>query len=323
MLRRQLIQGLAGTAALAVRPLPSWAQARFPSKPVTLVVPFAAGGGGDTTARMLAKGLSERLDVPVVVENRAGAGGNIGAAHVMRSAPDGYTLLSLSSTYGIQAAVGRPGFDAVGDMQPLVLATRDPLILLVQPAAPWRDARDVAAAARKAPATLSHGSAGAGSIAHLGMEALGHAMGATFLHVPYKGSSAAMTDLLGGSVQLVLTTTTFAGPYVKSGKVRALGLSGVQRLAALPDVPTFAELGISYQVFDWKAVAGPRGLPADLVARLNRELNVVLRSPAFANRVEADGSSVVGGPPEVLLRTLLSDIARWKTLVQTTGIRIE
>lgn len=322
MLRRHMIHGLAAGALAAAAP---WvrAQARYPARPITLVVPFAAGGGGDTTARLLAKGLADRLDGSVVVDNRAGASGNIGAAYVMRAAPDGYTLLSLSSTYGIQAAVGKPGFDAVNDMQPIIMATRDPLILLVHPSAPWRSARELAVAAQKAPGTISHGSAGAGSIAHLGMEELGFAMGASFLHVPYKGSSAAMTDLLGGNVQLVLTTTTFAGPYVKSGKVRALGLAGAKRLAALPAVPTFDEQGYAYDVFDWKAVAGPRGMPLEVVQRLNRALNDVLSSAEVSTRFEADGSAVVGGAPEVLTQALKADIERWKVLVRKASIRLE
>lgn len=322
MLRRHMIQGLAASALAAATP---WgrAQNRYPSRPITLVVPFAAGGGGDTTARLLAKGLADRLDGTVVVDNRAGASGNIGAAYVMRAAPDGYTLLSLSSTYGIQAAVGKPGFDAVNDMQPIIMATRDPLILLVHPSAPWRSARELAAAAQKAPGTISHGSAGAGSIAHLGMEELGFVMGARFLHVPYKGSSAAMTDLLGGNVQLVLTTTTFAGPYVKSGKVRALGLAGAKRLGALPAVPTFDEQGYAYDVFDWKAVAGPRGMPLGVVQRLNRALNDVLSSAEVSARFEADGSAVVGGAPEVLTQAVRADIERWKALVKKAAIRLE
>lgn len=322
MLRRHMIQGLAASALAAATP---WgrAQNRYPSRPITLVVPFAAGGGGDTTARLLAKGLADRLDGTVVVDNRAGASGNIGAAYVMRAAPDGYTLLSLSSTYGIQAAVGKPGFEAVNDMQPVVMATRDPLILLVHPSAPWRSARELAAAAQKAPGTISHGSAGAGSIAHLGMEELGFVMGTRFLHVPYKGSSAAMTDLLGGNVQLVLTTTTFAGPYVKSGRVRALGLAGAKRLGALPAVPTFDEQGYAYDVFDWKAVAGPRGMPPEVVQRLNRALNEVLSSPEVSTRFEADGSALVGGAPEVLTQALKADIERWKALVKKAAIRLE
>lgn len=321
MIRRQVIKYL-GCATVIGAMAPARAQERFPSRPITLVVPFAAGGGGDTTARLLAKSLGDRLGGSVIVENRAGASGNIGAAYVMRAPPDGYTLLSLSSTYGIQASINKMGFDPL-EMQPIVLATRDPLVLLVHPSAPWRTVAELVAAARKTPDAISHGSAGAGSIAHLGMEELGHITGAKFLHVPYKGSSAAMTDLLGRNVQLVLTTTTFASPYIKTGKVRALGLSGSERLPALPDVPTFNEQGFAYAVFDWKAIAGPKGMPAALVAKLNEEFDAILRSPAFAKRMEADGSSVVGGPPAQLAQTLRSDIDRWKALIKTANIRIE
>ena len=322
MLRRQLLLAMAGGAATLATPL-AFSQNRFPTRPISLIVPFAAGGGGDTTARLLAKGVADKFDSPVVVDNRAGASGNIGAAYVMRSAPDGYTLLSLSSTYGIQAAVGKPGFDAVNDMQPIILASSEPLVLVVHPSAPWRDARDLALAAQKAPGTFSHGSAGIGSIAHLGMEELAYTMKASFLHVPYKGSSSAMTDLLGGTVHLVLSTATFLSPYVKTGKVRALGVSGSKRLAALPGVPTFDEQGFPYDVFDWKAVAGPKGMPPDVVARLNKAFNDVLANPDVTARLEADGSSVVGGTPERLASTLQADIERWKSLVKKASIRLE
>jgi tripartite-type tricarboxylate transporter receptor subunit TctC len=322
MRRRHLIHGLAGNA-IAGCLTDGRTQPRYPSRPVTLVVPFAPGGGGDTTARVLAKGLSDRLGGSVVVENRAGASGNIGAAYVLRSPPDGYTLLSLSSTYGIQAAVGKPPFDPIADMQPIVLATRDPMVLLTHSQAPWSHLKDLVAAAKKSPDTISHGSSGAGSIAHMSMEELAHAVGARFLHVPYKGSSAAMTDLLGGSVQLVMTTSTFAAPYIKSGRVRALGIAGNRRLLALPEVQIFAEQGQAFQVFDWKAVAAPKGVPGDIVSQLNAALNDVLRAPAVAERFEADGSAVVGGSHELLAHTLREDIGRWRTLVRQASIRIE
>jgi tripartite-type tricarboxylate transporter receptor subunit TctC len=322
MLRRQLIRGFAGCGVLGTFGS-GYAQDIYPTRPITLVVPFAAGGGGDTTARLLARSLAERLGGSVVVDNRAGASGNIGSAYVMRSPPDGYTLLSLSSTYGIQSAVGKMSFDPLSDIQPIVLATRDPLILLVKASAAWRTTQELVLAAKKGPGTISHGSAGAGSIAHLGMEEFGHLTQTQFLHVPYKGSASAMTDLLGGNVQLVLTTTTFASAYVKSGKVRALGLSGVKRLPGMPEVPTFQEQGFPYQVFDWKAIAGPRGMPAAVVTKLNTELNNVLKSQEFSQRMEADGSAIVGGAPEVLTQTLRADIDRWKALVKTAGIRIE
>jgi len=321
MLRRQLLQGLAGSATIGAMAR-LHVQSLFPARPMTFVVPFAPGGGGDTTARLLASALAERLGASVIIDNRAGASGNVGAAYVMRSPPDGYALLSLSSTYGIQAAAGMLGFDPIDDMQPVVLATRDPLILLIHPSSPWRTAKDLVAAAKKEPSAISHGSAGIGSIAHMGMEEFGHATGAKFLNVPYKGSSSAMTDLLGGNVQLVLTTTTFASPFVKTGRVRALGISGTKRLPGLPDAPTFDEQGYPFQVFDWKAVAGPKGMPAALVAKLNLDLNEVLKSPAFSKRMEADGTAVVGGSPDQLTQTLRSDIDRWTALIKTNGIRI-
>lgn len=322
MRRRLFVQAAAGAAWAAAAP--AWAQTGSPGRAVTMVVPFAPGGGGDLVARLLARHLAERLGSPVVVENKAGASGNIGAAAVMSAAPDGHTLLSLSSTYAIQAAVGKPSFDPVGGMQPIVQVVREPLVLVAHPASPWRDAKALAQAAARAPGTISHGSAGPGSIAHMGMEDLAWRMGVKLLHVPYKGSAAAMTDLLGQNIQLVATTVTFATPFIRSGKVRALGIAGMQRLASLPEVPTFAEQGWpAYQVFDWKAVAGPKGMPQETVARLNREINAVLRQPSVAEKLESEGASVVGGTPEQLMQVVRADIERWRMLVDKAGVRIE
>jgi len=323
MKRRTFMHGAAMVAALVASP-ELVAQTKFPAKAITFVVPFAPGGGGDTVARLLAKGLQDRLNNPVVVENRAGAGGNIGAASVMKSPPDGHTLLNISSTYAIQAALGRPSFDPLNDMQPIIVVAREPVILVVHPAASWQNAKDLALAARKSPGTISHGSAGPGSVAHMGMEELAYRMGVQLLHVPYKGSSAAFTDLLGQNVNLVMTTVTFAMPHIKAGKVRAIGIAGSQRLSTLPDVPTFAEQGWpEYQVFDWKAVAGPKGIPADVVVQLNRELNEVLKQRAVVDKFEAEGTTLVGGTPEQMMQLVRGDVARWKTLTQKAQIKIE
>src|SRR6185436_6632428 len=184
----------------AVAAIPARAQQpKYPAKPIKFVVPFAAGGGGDVVARMLAQRLTERVNNPVVVENRIGAGGNIGADFVLKSPPDGYTLLNMSSTYPIQAAVSKLPFDPLGDMQPIIMVSRDPLVLMVKVDSPLKTAQDLIEAAKKNPGKITHGSAGVGSIAHLGMEELAYLMNVELLHVPYKGSSQAFSDLLGGN----------------------------------------------------------------------------------------------------------------------------
>ena len=314
-----------GASALALAAsLPLRAQQKFPNKPIKFVVPFAAGGGGDVTARMLAQRLSERVGSPIVVENRTGAGGNIGSDFVLKSPPDGYTLLNMSSSYPIQAAVTKLPYDAIGDMQPILMVSRDPVVLLVNTNSPLKSVRDLFEAAKKTPDKLTHGSAGVGSIAHLGMEELAFLAGIKLVHVPYKGSSQAFADLLGGNVDMMLTSATFGATYIKSGRVRALGVAGSARLASIGEVPTFEEQGIAgYNVVDWKAVAGPKGIPADVVTFLNKELNAVLQSKEVVEKMKAEGTTAVGGTPEQMMEIVKSDIARWKRVAEMAKVKIE
>ena len=323
MRRRRFIQSALTTGIAATMPALR-AQAKFPTRAITFVVPFAAGGGGDVVARILAGGLTERIGTSVIVENRTGAGGNIGAAFVMKAPADGYTLLNMSSTYAIQAAVSTLPFDPIQDMQPIMMVSRDPAVLVVPASSPLRNAKELVAAARRAPAVLTYGSAGVGSIAHLGMEDLAFLLGIKLVHVPYRGSSQAFNDLLGRSVDMILTSTTFVAPYLKSGRVIAVGIAGGQRSAALPGAPTFAEQGFpGYDVVDWKAIAGPKGIAPEVVTTLNTALNETLRLRHVADKFEADGATVVGGAPEVLMQTVQADITRWKTVVRKTNVRIE
>ena len=322
MQRREFVQSALALGAASA--LPALGQQKYPSKPIKFVVPFAAGGGGDVVARMLAQWLTERVNVPVVVENKTGAGGNIGSDFVLKSPPDGYTLLNMSSSYPIQAAVSKVPYDPIADMQPIVMVSRDPVVLLVNPASPLKTAKDLYAAAKKSPDKLTYGSAGVGSIAHLGMEELAHIMDIRLVHVPYKGTSQAFTDLLGNSVDMMLTSATFTAPQLKAGKVRALGIAGAQRMPTMPEVPTFEEQGYrGYNVVDWKAVAGPRGIPPDVVAFLNRELNEIVRSKAVTDRFEAEGTTAVGGTPEQMMEIVRGDIERWKRVAAEAKVKIE
>jgi tripartite-type tricarboxylate transporter receptor subunit TctC len=315
----------AALLTLASAALPARAQqARYPSKPIKFVVPFAAGGGGDVVARMLAQRLSERINNPVIVENRTGAGGNIGSDFVLKSPPDGYTLLNMSSSYPIQAAVSTLPFDPIADMQPIIMVSRDPVVLVVNQASPLRNAKDLLEAAKRTPDKLTHGSAGVGSIAHLGMEELAYVMGIKLVHIPYKGSSQAFNDLLGNNVDLMLTSATFGAPFIKSGRVRALGIAGTTRMPTLPDVPTFEEQGFAdYNVVDWKAVAGPRGMPPEVVAYLNTELNAVLKHKAVADKFHAEGTTAVGGSPEDMMQIVRADVQRWKNIAEKAKVKIE
>ena len=323
MHRRSFVQS-ALTVGLAAAMPALRAQRTYPNKPITFIVPFAAGGGGDVVARMLAKGLSERINNPVIVDNKTGAGGTIGSAFVLKSPADGYTLLNMSSTYPIQAAVSKVPFDPIADMQPIVMVSRDPAVVLVSKSSPLKNAKDLLEAAKRAPGKLTYGSAGIGSLAHLGMEELAFMMGIQLTHVPYKGSAQAFNDLLGGSIDMMLTSATFSGPHIKDGKVRALGIAGTKRTPSLSDIATFAEQGYpDYQVVDWKAVAGPKGMPADVIAFLNKELNEVLKQKAVAERFEAEGTTPIGGTPEQMMQIVRADIERWRALVKKANIKVE
>ena len=300
------------------------AQAKFPGRTIKYIAPFAAGGGGDLIARYLAQKLTEKFGSPVIVENKTGAGGSIGADFVLKSPPDGYTILAMSSTYPIQAAVSKLPFDPIADLAPIIMISKDPVLIVVNNNFPARTFKELVEIARKDPGKLTYGSAGVGSLGHMAVEEMNYVAGVKMTHVPYKGSSQAFSDLLGGSIDVMLTSTAFGAPYIKSGRVRGMALSGPARVPALPDVPTFTEVGYpQYEVYDWKAVAGPRGIPAGVIAILNAEFNAVLKDKVVAAKLESDGIDPVGGTPEAMMATIRADIARWKAVAEKAQIRIE
>ena len=320
---RRNFLGATVAASLSLSSPALFAQKAYPNKQIRFVVPFSAGGGGDAIARMMAQRLSEQINDVVAVENKAGAGGLIGSSFVLKSPPDGYTVLNMSSTYAIQAAIGKNlNFDPINDMQPIIMISRDPTILVVRIDSPLNNVQDLIAAAKKNPGKLTHGSAGIGSIAHLGTEELAHLMGISLAHIPYKGSSQAYSDLLGGNVNMMLTSSTFAAPQLKGGRIKAIGIAGTTRLASLPEVKTFEEQGIkNYNVVDWKAIAGPKGMPQEAITFLNRELNLVLKHKSVSERFKAEGTTAVGGTPEDLMRTIVSDIDRWKKVIEVAQVK--
>ncbi len=303
---------------------PAAAQQPFPSKPIRIVVPFSPGGGGDAIARRIAARLGERTAVSVVVDNRPGASGNIGAEIVVRSAPDGYTLLSASSTYGIQAGVGKPPFDPIADITPIVTLSRSHPVIIVNPNSPYRALRDLIDAAKRRPDTLTYGTAGVGAIAHMTFESMSALAGIRMRHVPYKGSSQALTDVLGGSIDVTSSNPVVSTPLIRSGRLRGLVTAGPTRYPGLPDVPTSAEAGLpGFEPSDWKAWLGPKGIPPAIVARLNSEVNAILKEKELGGVLEADGAMPVGGTPAQLLALIRSDMERWRTLVRERQIKLE
>jgi tripartite-type tricarboxylate transporter receptor subunit TctC len=302
----------------------AWSQQPYPSRPIRIVVPFSPGGGGDVMARRIAVKLTERTGGSVFVENRAGASGNIGAEVVARSAPDGYTLLSTSSTYGIQASLGKTPFHPLNDVTPIVALARAPAVVIVAPNSPFKTLKDVISAAKRYPGEVTFGTAGIGAIAHMNMEHFASVAGIQMTHVPYKGSSQALTDMLAGNIAITTANPAVAAPMVKGRRIRALAVGGSHRLPSMPDVPTFPEAGLAgFDPYDWKAILGPKGIPPDVVSRLNTEINNIVKDKDFAAVLEADGSTALGGPPSELTALIKSDIERWRNLIRDRKIKVE
>jgi tripartite-type tricarboxylate transporter receptor subunit TctC len=311
-------------AGILVQAPSAWGQTSYPARPIRIIVPFSPGGGGDLMARKVAVRLAERTGGSVFVENRAGASGNIGAESVVRSAPDGYTLLSTSSTYGIQAALNKTPFHPLNDVTPIVALSRSPAVLIVAPNAPFKTLKDVISAAKRYPGEVMFGTAGVGAIAHMNLEHLAAVAGIRMTHVPYKGSSQALADMLAGNIAITTANPTVAAPMVKAGRIRALAVGGRERLPSMPHVPTFPEAGLAgFDPYDWKAILGPKGMPQEVVSRLNTEINGILKEKDFATVLEADGSTALGGAPADLVVLIKSDIERWRKLIRDRKITVE
>ena len=326
LLRALLLRALllSAFAAILVQAPSAWGQSSYPARPIRIIVPFSPGGGGDLMARKIAVKLAERTAGSVFVENRAGASGNIGAESVVRSTPDGYTLLSTSSTYGIQASLNKTPFHPLNDVTPIIALARSPAVLIVAPNAPFKTLKDVIAAAKRYPGEVTFGTAGVGAIAHMNMEHLASVAGVRMTHVPYKGSSQALTDMLAGNIAITTANPAVAAPMVKAGRVRALAVGGGERLPSMPHVPTYPEAGLAgFDPYDWKAILGPKGMPQEVVSRLNTEINGILREKDFAAVLESDGSTALGGTPADLAALIKSDIERWRKLIRDRKIIVE
>ena len=319
MQRRTFLAGTA-TAALAspVR-ADTW-----PSRPIKLVAPFAPGGGSDFTSRLIAEKLSARLGQTMIVENKPGAGGNLGAEVAIKSPADGYTYLTISGSYAINSILHKPSFDSLNDIVAIGQFTDEPTVLTVNPSVPAKTLEELVALCKREPGKLSYGSSGPGGLLHLGTEFFLDAAGIKATHVPYRGTALALSDLLAGNLQILTGGTTTMLPYIKSGKVRGLAISSRTRLAAAPDIPSYGEQGYPTLDFNlWHGMIGPKGIPADIVYRMNTELDAVLRSPEVSGRLAADGVLAVGGTPEAFMTTIRAEVARWQTFIQRTGLKLE
>ena len=300
------------------------AAADFPVKPVRLLVPFSAGGGTDITARALAQKLGERWGHQVVVDNRPGAAGDIGAEIVAHAVPDGYTLLAITATHTVSAALrSKPAYDLLRDLTPLSQVTSLPYMLVVHPSLPAKTVRELIVLAKAKPGGLTYGSSGIGSLAHLAGALLATSSGAQVLYSPDKGSAPAVADVMGGQLDMAFPSILQA-TQVRSGRLRALAVTSLKRSAALPDVPTISESGVpGYEINQWNGLLAPPGLPAELVVRLSGDINEVLGLPEVKARLGADGSEAVGTTPQAFARLLRDEIAKWKKLSKDAGIKID
>ncbi|MFO1304742.1 MAG: tripartite tricarboxylate transporter substrate binding protein [Burkholderiales bacterium] len=311
--------------AVAFAACPLVATAQYPDRPVLVVVPFPPGGGGDTLARTVMPKVSDALGQPVVIENKPGAGGNIGSVAVARAAPDGYTLLyGTNGTHAINQTLYRqPGFDAEKDFTPVSRLTEIPAVLVVNPALPVKSVAELVAYLKANPGKVSFASAGNGTTSHLAGVMFASLAGVDIQHIPYKGGAQAITDVMGGRVEMMIDVMPNVYPHIKSGKVRGLAVSTGKRTPAAPDLPTIAETVPGFEVSAWDAVFAPAGTPKPVVDKLNAAVRKALDDPALKEALLTRGTVTVAGTPEELAKFVTSENARWGKVVKQTGAQVD
>ena len=315
------VVALAGAMAAGGAVAQAW-----PAKPIRMVVPFPVGGGSDSTARILSQRLQDRLKQQIIVENRTGAGGAIGTEFAARAAPDGYTILlgSASEIVMLPAVASKLSFDPLKDFVAIARVADVPLLLVTHPALPVKSTRDLIELARKRPGDINYGSAGNGSTSHLSMALFNSATGTKMVHVPYKGSVQATTDLVGGMLQAGTNTMPAALPFVKSGRLRVLAITTPRRSPLLPEVPTVSESGVpGYEVTLWTGVFAPTGTPKEIVAQYGREIEASLAQPDAREALAKLGSEANFSPLEPFTAFLKVDFARWVKLTREANIRLD
>ncbi|KGD86726.1 LacI family transcriptional regulator [Achromobacter sp. RTa] len=318
-----LVMACAGLAILGSAPA---ARADgYPERPVKWIVPFPPGGAMDSIARTLGESMGKQLNTSFIVENRAGAGGNIGAASVARAKPDGYTILIVANGMAVNPALYTDlNYDPIKDFAPISLLAVVPNVLVTNPARTGATSvQDVIAKAKAQPNHYTYASAGVGTSIHLAGELFLSMANVEMLHVPYKGSGPAIADLLGGQVDYMFDSITSAKPHIEAGKLRALGVTTSKRSAALPNVPTIAESGLpGYELMPWFAAFAPAGTPPEVVAKLNGAMRQALADPKVRATLDSIGAESIGGSPEELRDYLARETAQWKTLVKERNIKI-
>jgi tripartite-type tricarboxylate transporter receptor subunit TctC len=320
--RRHFLQLGAAIALSAVSPT-AWAQS-YPARPVRWIVGYPPGGATDITARLIGQWLSERLGQPFVIENRAGASGNIGTELVAKAAPDGYTLLLVNAGNTInETFYDKLNFAFLRDITAVASIVRVPLMMLINPSMPIKTVPEFIAYAKSNPGKLNMASPGIGTPHHVAGELFKMMANVEMIHVPYRGSTPALTDLIGGQVHVAFDTTTAAIEYVRSGKLRALAVTTAQRSEALPDVPTMADFIPGYEATGWYGVGAPKSTPAEIIDKLNREINAALVDGSISARLDALGVTVVTGSPAEFAKFMAEETEKWAKVVKFSGMKAQ
>ena len=299
------------------------AHAGWPDKPVRMVVPFPPGGNTDVVARMLAPRLSEEYGQQFIVDNRGGAGGTVGAEIVARAIPDGYTIIVVASTYASSAALYKLSYDPVKGIAPVSVITTGPLVLAINLSVKATNLKEFIELARARPGALNFGSSGTGSVPHLAIELLRQMSRTDMVHVPYKGDTPALLDLLGGQIQLFSSAPLVLVPQITAGKVRGLAVTTEQRSPVMPDLPTVGEVVPGYSATTWFGMWAPAGMPREIVARLNQSIARIVKQPDVQARLRADGMEPAHFTPEEFTRFIAAEIAKWSKVVKTGNIKID
>jgi tripartite-type tricarboxylate transporter receptor subunit TctC len=316
------------TLLFAAAPVPALAQPagdNYPSKPIHLILPFPPGGGTDILGRVIAERLTTQLGQPVVIENRGGAGGNVGAEAAAHSAPDGYTLVLVAPSLAISPSLySKLNYDPVKDFAPITLVGTVPNVMVTNMSVPAKTLAEFIALAKSRPEGMNFGSGGNGTSNHLAGELFNLEAGVKLVHVPYKGVNLAMNDVMAGQVQLVVIGIPAALPFIKAGRLRALAVVAPKRLAAIPEVPTAAEAGLpNYEVTTWYGVLAPAGTPKPIIARLNAEIVRVMHAPDLQERFAATGTEPRTSTPEEFADFIRQEMAKWGKVVRAAGLKAE
>lgn len=323
--RRRIALGLAAISANAMWPAPAFAQGGYPSRPIRLVVPSAAGGAPDLICRIMGNELSRALGQPIIVDNKPGAGGAIGMAEIAKATPDGYTLgYANVVTLAINRALySKLPYDP-DSLSPIALLGTVQNALVVRNELPVKSVKELIEYAKERPGRLTMGSAGNGTTGHLGGEMFKSLSGIYVLHVPYRGSPMAIQDLIGGSIDMMFDNLSSIGPHIKAGRVRVLGVSGKRRSPLLPQVPTIQEEGVKgYETTAWGGIVGPQGMAAEIIARLNTEINRILTTPAIRDKYNQMAFETMASPPSLLSTMAKLESPRWADLVKRSGAKVE